>query len=558
MRFANIVVVFLTIVSAASAGELLIHEWAGAVGSETGEALDAAGDVDGDGVPDVLVGARGDGPNGEGSVRVLSGQTGLPILSFSGSASATVFAVGEDVAGVGDLDGDGHADVAVGAPLSHTTGTFSGRAVVLSGKTGAPLFVRDGVAGARFGFGVAAVSDVDGDGFTDWGVGAPYESADQGVVRVLSGFDGSVLHLVVGAPNARLGAVVEGVGDVDADGVPDFAGGQPSFAAGAGRATVFSGFDTAPLIVRTGSQPLENVGEAILGGLDLDQDGFDDVAVGAPGETQVFPYVAGRVDFVSGQTAGVLFSIHGDAPKDRFGASLGGVADLNGDGGLELVVGASGETEPWVPGGFARGAVRVVSMATKTTLSRFYGGGPQEWMGSASAVIGDVDGDGRPDYAGGGWGSDVFGGNAGRVVVLSGRCAPSMVPVAYGEACPGVAGVKPVLTTTGCLAAGCVGGLRLTGADGFAGFSFAAFLVGTQKATQPIGGGCSLLIGNVAPFAAIAPVTGSGPGQGTATAQGTIPASAAGITFTAQGFAEALGYPLGFAPTHGLQVFVNP
>src|SRR5262245_15844627 len=159
-----------------------------------GNSVAAAGDVDGDGVPDVIVGAPS-AFDGFGRARVYSGATGATLRTFASSVQNDQF--GFSVAGVGDLDGDGIGDVIVGILQSSAGGvTAAGRATVFSGATGLPLWSRDGTQPFDFlGSAVARVGDLDGDGVEDPAVGVIYgdngPAFDAGRVEVLSGATGA-------------------------------------------------------------------------------------------------------------------------------------------------------------------------------------------------------------------------------------------------------------------------------------------------------------------------------------------------------------------------------
>src|SRR5262249_22249764 len=136
------------------------------------------GDVDGDGFADVIIGAPGAelAPT-PGSASVLSGVDGTVLRSFLGLANGDGF--GSAVSGAGDVDGDGVPDLIVGAPNAFGAVANAGRATVFSGRTSAVLydFLGD-AAGDRFGWSVSGAGDVNGDGYDDVIVGAPLSDAN--------------------------------------------------------------------------------------------------------------------------------------------------------------------------------------------------------------------------------------------------------------------------------------------------------------------------------------------------------------------------------------------
>jgi hypothetical protein len=308
-----------------------------------GAAVGSAGDVSGDGIPDLLVGAPHHLSNvpGAGEVRVFSGATGTLLLAIPGSFGD---ALGAAVVGIGDVNGDAVPDVLVGAPFA--AGAV-GLARVFSGAGGLPLATFTGaVSGEFFGFSVAAAGDVDGDSVTDLLVGSaeivcvgpPPVACDAGpgTAKVFSGATGTTLFTFTGASNdGQLGCSVAGPGDVSGDGVPDFLVGARHPLAGSGEARVFSGSSGALLHVLAGSSPLDGFGEAVAGAGDLDADGLADLLVGAPGADPDGPGPLGKVGEVllySGASGTRLASFPGATLYDRFGEAIAGGADLDGDG----------------------------------------------------------------------------------------------------------------------------------------------------------------------------------------------------------------------------------
>jgi len=146
-------------------------------------------------------------------------------LKFLGEAAHTY--LGASVALVGDLDRDGCADLMIGAFGDKSTGLHAGQAVVRSGRDGSTLFTFDAGEAENFlGFAVARAGDVDGDGYQDLLVGAPYNSSngpESGSARVYSGRDGSLLYSYYGLHRGdKLGMALSAAGDCDDDGYGDF------------------------------------------------------------------------------------------------------------------------------------------------------------------------------------------------------------------------------------------------------------------------------------------------------------------------------------------------
>jgi hypothetical protein len=201
--------------SGATGAELMRIDGAGSY-EYFGAAVDFAGDVDGDGYPDILVGSA-EANGGAGFASVYSGATGVQLLQVVGNGAEQL---GGDVAGIGDVDGDGFADLLVGAPNANGVGA----AYVFSGFSGALLHQFDGAAGTTMGFGLANAGDVDGDGVDELLVGAPgATSADTGFARLYNSSTGALVReFATGVAGDAFGRSGAGLGDLDGDGCAEF------------------------------------------------------------------------------------------------------------------------------------------------------------------------------------------------------------------------------------------------------------------------------------------------------------------------------------------------
>lgn len=190
-----------------------------------GSPVGTAGDVDADGMDDIIIGIRGADANEfqSGCAKVYSGATGALLYSISGNAEFEEF--GYSASTAGDVNHDGHDDFIVGAPFNENNGPFAGNVKVYSGASGALLYSIDGdAAGDRFGESVAPAGDFNRDGFDDFLVGASYDDnglTDSGSVRVYSGLDGSMLHEVNGTTASSVFGTSVAAGDINADGFND-------------------------------------------------------------------------------------------------------------------------------------------------------------------------------------------------------------------------------------------------------------------------------------------------------------------------------------------------
>ncbi len=409
-----------------------------------GRAVASAGDVDHDGVPDILVGEAGDTDFGanSGSAYVYSGKDWSLLLSLHGAAVNEQF--GYAVAGLGDVNGDGHGDVAISALGTDVNGTDTGSVQVFSGLTGSKLYTVNGTKSKEsFGFSIAGVGDVTGDGRPDFVVGAPdYESSAlvplAGRARLIDGATGVVLNTFYGSANQRMGWCVAAAGDVNGDGKPDFVVGVPgdqSLGDLTGRVEVRSGVDGSVLYSRYGAGELTLFGTAIAGLGDFDHDGFADIAVGAYSENGG----RGSVRVFRGPAGAASWVFTGDAMSDQFGVVLDVAGDVDKDGTPDLLVGSA----PLTPGkpSFAR----VLSLATGAALLPDMTGQLGDSFGTALSHLGDVTGDGWPEMLIGAPYATQANGKQGTVSVIS----PLVCQADLGFGGPGVSKLSLCGTTLG-------------------------------------------------------------------------------------------------------------
>ncbi|MDP3278821.1 MAG: FG-GAP-like repeat-containing protein [Deltaproteobacteria bacterium] len=326
-----------------------------------------AQDINGDGYSDVVVGAGSIGSPGlPAAIRVfLGGPTRFSAITEASQVFAdadTTRRFGASLAGIGDVNGDGYGDVAVGCPGLATSPTVAGSVLVFFGSPAglvrAPAMVLSmGTPAAYFGLTVASAGDSDGDGFSDLLVAAPDEG--NGVVRLFrggsAGLSSTVTQSFTGlTARWRFGLAVRGAFDANGDGWPDLAIGAPSTQGagainGAGEAMVYlnragaAGDTFGPMVqryTRVATEPY-GWGKSLVAG-DFNGDGFDDLVVGAAGTGNAsFGRTEGTaVAGFRGSATGLETTRAWWIPGVQ-GAALGNsmsARDLNADGFVDLLL----------------------------------------------------------------------------------------------------------------------------------------------------------------------------------------------------------------------------
>ena len=416
-----------------------------------GSSVAGAGDVDGDGYDDVAVGAPryGPGTQSAGSVYLFfGGAEGLDAASelrLMATDGAAGDGFGHAVDGAGDVDGDGLDDLVVGAQGQLGADSGAGAATVLFGGARDVFPAHEQAIGisdpdAYFAHSVAGAGDVNSDGYQDIVVSAPRDgSASElgGAVYLLLGGSGGVdleseQKLLPSAPAdyARFGGSVSRGGDVNGDGFADVVVGAPRDPGGgdqAGAVYLYFGATSGLSTSREDSlwapdgSALHEFGHAVAGGGDIDDDGFDDLVVG--------DYYANRAFVYYGSSGGVDPSRWDELFNPRwgegqwFGLSVSVLGDANADGFDDILVGASWNShlsaftagEAFVYFGSATG----LRASDQVTLGAF-DAGEGDQLGEAVSGAGDVDGDGRGDVIVGAPWDDDLGGASGSAWLFRG------------------------------------------------------------------------------------------------------------------------------------------
>ncbi len=389
-----------------------------------GMSLATAGDVNGDGFDDVVVGAPffDAGQTDEGRVFVYLGSaTGLSATAgWTAESNQSQAGFGASVFAAGDVDGDGFGDVLVGAPNFDNGETNEGRAFVYTGSTAGltatPAWTAEiDQPNALLGSSVATAGDVNGDGFSDVIVGAPFfdnpESAEGAAFLYLGSASGPSVSpdwtSESDQAGARSGSSVAPAGDVNGDGFGDVLVGASFFDNGEtdeGRAFVYlgsaAGLSTTPVWVAEGDQDDARFGDALSTGGDVNGDGFGDLLVGASmfdnrqtDEGRAFVYLGSG----SGPSTSSAWDTEGDQSQAQYGVSVAPAGDVNGDGFSDVLVGASlfdnGQTDE------GRAFVYLGSAAGPSITPAWTAEGDQDGaqFGRTVATAGDVNGDGFAD-----------------------------------------------------------------------------------------------------------------------------------------------------------------
>lgn len=380
-----------------------------------GYCIAVVGDIDGDGVPDLAVGAPfQDGdfdsstvgfgpPQNVGKIFIISGATLGEITRLNDPQFEMVQDLkfggqfGSSIAAVGDVNGDAVPDILVGVPHHIVPGDDeneinAGRAFFFSGKDGTLLFTLDDPApeeGARFGFAVAGLGDVNGDQVPDLLVGVPKKDVsedlpDVGTAYIFSGRDGSLIRSLNppsqggSEANGRFGEAVANAGDVGHDGVSDILIGTP----GGSRAFVFSGATGTLIFTITSPAPerLPSFGFAVAGGRDLNGDGAPDFAIGAPLQNSL----KGAAYIFNGSDGTLQRRLRTPSQQfSRFGAAITLSLDVTGDGKSDVLVGAPDQT---VNGLLNAGEAFIFSGANGKLFRSITSAAPKAFAGFGSVV----------------------------------------------------------------------------------------------------------------------------------------------------------------------------
>jgi hypothetical protein len=444
--------------SAAGLPSQFSPSWVGRTGlfaGNFGHSVSPAGDVNGDGYGDLIVGQPRDASvSGQRAFVYLGSATGLR-ASFNNTNSLGdwkavggptfngVNAFGWSVASAGDVNGDGFDDVVVGAPaFSPDASTIAaGQALIWLGRSnfGDPALgtsddgnagnaagvIGTGVAHRKLGQAVAGVGDVNADGFDDVVVGAPGWSSNAGRIILLTGRNTptggvNISDQIDGPAGSAFGQSVGPAGDVNGDGYADVLVGAPAWNGGRGQVQLYAGAPSAPFLnflqSWTGTSPGDSLGLAVHTAGDVNGDGLADVMIGRgvykfngtdPGAAQLYYGVLGGAPSFTPDWS-VTGPIYNTIQQSSaYGFSVASAGDVDGDGYGEFIVGAPhyGQSE-WGHAYVYKGAPRAPQAATLSAE----GQGQENVLGWSTAIVGDVNWDGYDDVLVGspGWDNGIY------------------------------------------------------------------------------------------------------------------------------------------------------
>ena len=453
-------------------------------GDEAGYSISCAGDVNGDGYDDIVIGACHhdyfDGVttfNSIGKTYLIFGRG--PDLSYDtdlSNANASFRGENENdysgisVSGAGDVNGDGYDDILIGADQRDEGGTDAGQTYLILGR--ATGWVRNSslsTADASFigedsddrsGRSVSSAGDVNGDGYDDILIGA-YGDEDGGgdgagqTYLIFGKSSGWSMDTDLSTANAsfigedaydRSGIIVSGSGDVNGDGYDDILIGahtESDGGTGAGQTYLIFGRESGWAMDRDlstasasflGEDAYDYSGYSVSGAGDVNGDGYDDILIGAH-EDEEGGTEAGQTYLIFGKSSGWSMdtdlsyadaSFWGEDGGDYSGISVSGAGDVNNDGYDDILIGAyRGE----LGGGYSGQAYLILGKSNgwrmDVNLSEsdqsFWGERVGDYCGRCVSTAGDVNGDGYGDIIIGSHKNDEGGADAGQTYLIYGK-----------------------------------------------------------------------------------------------------------------------------------------
>ena len=398
-----------------------------AAGNSFGLSVSSSGDVNGDGYSDVIVGAHGYLSNRGRAYIFYGGLTmnNIADVTMTGEAPGNYF--GYSVSSAGDVNGDGYSDVIIGA---YQFNTNRGRAYIyfggLSMNNTADVTLNGEASNNYFGYSVSSAGDVNGDGYSDAMVGAWGYSSDIGRAYIYYG--GSSVNNIADVTmtseitNNYFGLSVSNAGDVNGDGYSDVIVGASGNSVSLGRAYIYLGgssMNNIKDVTLTGEATGNYFGYSVSSAGDVNGDSYDDVIVGAWG----YSANTGRAYIYFGSlTMNNIadVTITGESTNNTLGRCVSEAGDLNDDGYSDVIVGAAGFSANSGKVYIYYGSLSMNNVADVTMT----GEATNNFFGYTTAAAGDVNGDGYPDVIVGAYGYSTSTGRS--YIYMSPSISPNM------------------------------------------------------------------------------------------------------------------------------------
>lgn len=417
---------------------LMLNLTGAAADDRMGRSVSCAGDVNRDGFDDVVVGAQQNDAGGANAGRayIFFGNRTMDNNADVIITGTTGERMGVSCSGAGDVNGDGYDDVIVGAHMNSTLGTDTGRACILFGgplMDGIPDVIFAGpAAGDQFGIDVSGAGDLNNDSYDDVLVGGHLNDAcgaDAGRAYIYYGGQNmdNVADVVLNGSYAddRFGSAASMVRDLNGDGFDDVIVGasyNDSAASDAGAAYIFFGgtnMDSIADVNMSGTASADRFGVAVSGAGDMNRDGFGDVAVGSLNDDTIAVDAGAAFIFLGGKNmdSRADVNLYGTATTDKFGTAVSGVGDVNHDGFDDVIASSPDNDDAGTDFGKAYvffGGLNIDSIND----GNFTGAATDDGYGNCGRG-GDTNGDGVDDILIGAPRNDAGGSNAGRAFIFS-------------------------------------------------------------------------------------------------------------------------------------------